>query len=382
MDGIAFTRPLLEDRVRGRVLDLRGVAIRTPVDVLDLTADGERIIGVRVRERGRDGDGERLAADLVVDATGRGSHTPVWLSELGFPRPTESTIEIGVGYTTWDFPRRLGDRGGDLAAIIGATVDVPRFGAMLACEGDRWQVTAGGYVGDHASATDIAAFRAFAASLPAPDIGDLVADREPLAPGKLHRFPNSRRRHYEKLRRFPHGFLVIGDALSSFNPVYGQGMTVAAAEAAALRDLLATRSIDEPRFAARFFRQAARIIDVPWGIAGSGDLRLQGVEGPRTPKVRIINAYVARVLAATAADPVVGRAFLRVANTVDRPEKLLRPSIALRVLRANRARPGNGRGAKAPATTPPLPQPRRAQETTATAAVVPPVGIEPTLGPF
>jgi hypothetical protein len=98
--------------------------------------------------------------------------------------------------------------------------------------------------------------------------------------------------------------------------------------------------------------------------------------------VRIVNAYVARVLAATAADPVVGRAFLRVANTVDRPEKLLRPSIALRVLRANRARPGIGRGAEAPATTPPLPQPRRAQETTATAAVVPPVGIEPTLGPF
>jgi len=125
--------------VRARVLDLRGVAIRTPVDVLDLTADGERITGVRVRERGTDGDGERLAADLVVDATGRGSHTPVWLSELGFPRPTESTIEIGVGYTTWDFPRRPGDRGGDLAAIISATVDVPRFGAMLACEGDRWR---------------------------------------------------------------------------------------------------------------------------------------------------------------------------------------------------------------------------------------------------
>jgi 2-polyprenyl-6-methoxyphenol hydroxylase-like FAD-dependent oxidoreductase len=386
MHGLAFSRPLLEDRVRARVRDLPGVTIRTPVEVLDLTADGHRITGVRVRERGTDGDGDTLAADLVLDATGRGSHTPVWLDELGFPRPSESTIEIGVGYTTWDFPRRPGDQGGDLAAIIGPTVDVPRFGAMIASEGDRWQVTAGGYVGDHASATDVAAFRAFAATLPAPDIGDLVADREPLAPGKLHRFPNSRRRHYEKLRRFPRGFLVIGDALSSFNPAYGQGMTVAAAEAAALRDLLAAGSVDDPRFAARFFRRTARIIDVPWGIAAGGDLRLHGVQGPRTPKVRIVNAYVARVLAATAVDPVVGRAFLRVANTVDRPEALLRPSIALRVLRANRAHPGNERRAAARTTPPPpVPHPPRPEETTGTAGTenaVPPVGIEPTLGPF
>jgi flavin-dependent dehydrogenase len=143
MQGIAFTRPLLEDRVRVRVRSLPGVTLRAPVDVLELTADGDRVTGVRLRERGAHGDPETLAADLVVDATGRGSHSPVWLEELGYVTPDESAIDVGVGYTTWEFPRRSGDQGGDIAIIIGGTVACPRFGAALAAEGDRWQVTAG-----------------------------------------------------------------------------------------------------------------------------------------------------------------------------------------------------------------------------------------------
>jgi 2-polyprenyl-6-methoxyphenol hydroxylase-like FAD-dependent oxidoreductase len=371
LEGIAFSRPLLEDRVRARVRSLPGVTLRFPVDVLDLTAAGDRVTGVLVRGRGDDGDGEAVAADLVVDATGRGSHTPVWLETLGFPQPDESAIEIGLCYTTWDFPRRPGDLDGDIAAIITATVDVPRFGAMLAAEGDRWQVTAGGYLGDVASPGDIAAFRTFAASLPAPDIGDLVADRDPLAPGRLHRIPSSRRRHYERLSRFPRGFLVIGDALSSFNPAYGQGMTVAAVEALALRELLApTGPAADADLAPRFFRRAARIIDVPWDIAAGGDLRIPDVPGRRPASIRLVNAYVARVQAAAAVDPDVGLAFLRVANTVDRPEALLRPSVALRVLRAVRSgavpERSGPRDRQAPAR-PPLPHPREGSEAEASA---------------
>jgi 2-polyprenyl-6-methoxyphenol hydroxylase-like FAD-dependent oxidoreductase len=375
MHGIAFSRPLLEHLVRSRVSALPGVTFCAPLDVLDLTAAGDRITGVQVRVRGTVGDGETMAADLVVDATGRGSHTPVWLTNLGFQPPAESEIEIGLGYTTWEFPRATDDLGGDIAAIIGATVDNPRFGAALACEGDRWQVTAGGYLGLHASAGDIARFRGFAAALPAPDIGNLVADREPLAPGRLHRIPSSRRRHYEKLRRFPRGFLVIGDALSSFNPAYGQGMTVAAVEAHALREMLAGPTRDDD-LAARFFRRAARIIDVPWGIAGGSDLRLPGVPGPRPLKVRIINSYVARVQAAAAVDPAVGLAFLRVANTVDLPDQLLRPSVALRVLRAGKvlgADDGDHRPGNLP-PAPPVPRPRPSTDAEAPSAAEGTVG--------
>jgi 2-polyprenyl-6-methoxyphenol hydroxylase-like FAD-dependent oxidoreductase len=363
MQGVAFSRPLLEHLVRSRVRALPGVTTCPPLDVLGLAADGERVTGVQVRVRGTVGNGETMAADLVVDATGRGSHAPTWLGDLGFPRPAESEIEIGLGYTTWEFPRAAGDLGGDIAAIITSTVHNPRFGAALACEGDRWQITAGGYLGLHASAGDIREFRTFAAALPAPDIGALVAEREPLGAGRLHRIPSSRRRHYEKLRRFPRGFLVIGDALSSFNPAYGQGMTVAAVEAHALRELLAGPAGDDD-LAARFFRRAARIIDVPWSIAAGGDLRLPGVPGPRPLKVRVINAYVARVQAAAAVDTAVGLAFLRVANTIDLPDKLLRPSVALRVLRAGRTpRPAERAPQQEVAPVVPLPRPRTAADT-------------------
>jgi hypothetical protein len=146
-------------------------------------------------------------------------------------------------------------------------------------------------------------------------------------------------------------------------------MTVAAVEALALRELLsAPRAADDADLARRFFRRAARIIDVPWGIAAGGDLRLPGVPGPRPAMVRLVNAYVARVQAAAAVDPVVGLAFLRVANTVDRPEKLLRPSVALRVLRAVRS------GAVPPRAeehqpAPALPRPRRASKAEAGASL-------------
>jgi 2-polyprenyl-6-methoxyphenol hydroxylase-like FAD-dependent oxidoreductase len=355
MTGIAFSRPLLEDRVRARVRALPSVTIEAPVDVLELLRADGGVGGVRVRDR--DGGTERrLAADLVVDATGRGSHLPVWLDELGYPRPAESAVEIGLGYTTWRFPRLPGDLDGDIAAIVGPTLDRPRVAAVLATEGDRWEVTAGGYCGDAASADDVDAFRAFTASLPAPDVADLLAGREPIGRGRLHRFPSSRRRHYERLDRFPSGLLAIGDALASFNPAYGQGMTVTALEAEALRGLLAENGDDLAR---RFFRRAARIIDIPWDIAVGGDLRMPQVPGARPLKVRVVNAYLARVFAAAAVDAEVGEAFLRVANTVDRPEALLRPAVALRVARA-------ARRTRRPTPPPvPLPRPRPPLETAA-----------------
>ena len=361
MQGIALSRPLLEDRVRARVLGLPGVELVAPADVVELTARSDRVTGVRVRRRDDGSAVADLAADLVVDATGRGSHTPVWLTELGYPRPEETAVDVGLGYTTWTVPRRATDLGGDVALIIGATVAAPRFGAAIAMEGERWMLMAGGYREDHAP-QDFDGFRQFAASLPAPDLGRLVADKEPLDGARPYRFRSSVRRHYERLTRFPDGLLVFGDALSSFNPVYGQGMTVAALEALALRETLAEGT---PALAARFFRRAARLIDVPWDIAAGSDLRLPAVPGPRPPRVRAVNSYVARVQAAAATDATVGLAFLRVANLLDRPEALLRPSIAVRVgaarLAAARSRRRLPAGARAvgPAA---VPRPRSASE--------------------
>jgi hypothetical protein len=163
------------------------------------------------------------------------------------------------------------------------------------------------------------------------------------------------RNRYERLRRFPDGLLVLGDALCSFNPIYGQGMSVAALEALALRDCLRG---DTHRLAVRFFPAAATIVDNAWDISVTGDLRLPEVAGRRTLKVRLVNAYLPHLHAAAAVDSRVGAAFMRVSNLLDPPPRLLRPTLVLRVLRTNlrprRDRPSRrlfGRAASSEAAT-------------------------------
>ncbi len=201
---------------------------------------------------------------------------------------------------------------------------------LLLLEGDRWMVTLGGRLGDHPP-TDPDGFLAFARSLRLPDIYETIRDAEPLDDPVAFRFPASVRYRYERLDRFPDGLLAVGDAVCSFDPVYGQGMSVAALEALTLRRHLQRGAEPQPR---RFLRDLAGVVDVPWDLAVGGDLAFPGVQGRRTRKVRLVNAYLARLHAAAADDASLASAFLRVAGLVAPPRSLLRPSIAVRVLRA------------------------------------------------
>jgi hypothetical protein len=192
-----------------------------------------------------------------------------------------------------------------------------------------------GLLGDHPP-RDPDGFAAFARSLRFPDIYDAIADAEPIDAPVTYRFVANTRRRYERMRRLPDGFLVIGDAICSFNPIYGQGMTVAALQALALREHLPTVGHDTPRV----FGTLARAIEVPWQLATGADLALPEVEGSRPPRVRLLNRYVGRLQAAATCDAALSQAFLRVTSLVDRPETLLRPSVVGRVVRANvRPRP-------------------------------------------
>jgi 2-polyprenyl-6-methoxyphenol hydroxylase-like FAD-dependent oxidoreductase len=332
--SIFLSRPLLEGCVRERVQALPNVRVVDRCDAAGLvgTPDGRGVRGVRVLRRA-DGSAEQvLDADLVVDATGRGSRSPLWLEELGYPRPAQDEVRSGLAYASRIYRRHRGHLDGGLAVVVAATVDRPRGGALLAMEDDRWIVTLNGYLGQRPPA-DPDEFVAFAAGLPAPDIFEVISDAEPLGEVLAARYPVSVRRRYERLGRFPDGYLVVGDAVCAFNPVYGQGMSVAALEALALRECL--DADPTAGLAGRFFAAVARIVDIPWGIAVGSDLRFPGIEGARTAKVRLVNAYLARFHVAAATDPVLGGAFARVVNLMDRPEGLLSPTIALRVLRGN-----------------------------------------------
>ena len=331
--ALSPSRPLLEGQIRARVRALPNVTFLDSHDIVGLVAtpDSRRVTGARVLHRA-DGSAEQvLGADLVVDATGRGSRTPVWLEALGYPLPVKEQVRIGLSYATRTYRLPPDALDGDLAVLQTATPQHPRSGVLLRLEGDRWMLTLAGRLGDHPP-TDPDGFLEFARSLRFTDIYQTVRDAEPLDDPVGFRFPASVRHRYERLDRFPDGLLVLGDAVCSFNPVYGQGMSVAAVEALALRHHVEGGAAAQPR---RFFRDLARVVDVPWDIAVGGDLAFPGVQGRRTLKARLVSAYLARLHAAAAHDASLSSAFLRVAGLVARPQSLLRPGVAVRVLRAS-----------------------------------------------
>jgi 2-polyprenyl-6-methoxyphenol hydroxylase-like FAD-dependent oxidoreductase len=331
-NGLFVSRPLLEDQVRARVRDISAVTIRDGCAAVGLVASpGHRqITGVQLLPSAGAGTAPALAADLVVDATGRGSHTPAWLAQLGYPKPHRDKVTVGVRYASRMFRLGEGALGHDRLIITGGTAARPRGGALTAIEGGRHHVSLAGMLGD-TPPTDLPEFVRFARTLPFPDIYHAIIDAEPLDDGVAFGYPASVRVRYEQLNRFPAGLLVIGDAVCTLNPIYGQGMTVAAMQAIALRRMLATGAAPAAR---RYFRHIAKVITVPWDIAVGGDLANPAVTGRRTAKIRLVNAYLPRLHAAAASDPALARAFVRVSGLIDRPESLLRPDRLALVLAA------------------------------------------------
>jgi 2-polyprenyl-6-methoxyphenol hydroxylase-like FAD-dependent oxidoreductase len=330
--GLAASRPVLEGQLRRRLLALPNVRAIENCAVQGLVSDQARksVTGVRACVEGKP-EGT-FNADLVVDATGRGSSSAAWLKELGYHPPANEKVEIGIGYMTRTYRRRPTDLDGKIGIIIAGSAPNWRNGVILAQENNSWTVSVGGFLGDDAPDND-QRFLAYLATLPTMEIHDVVAKAEPLTDYNRYRYVSSLRRRYEKLARFPEGYLVFGDAICSFNPVYGQGMTVAAQEALTLQRCLGAGSNDIAR---RFFKAAAKTIDIPWDIAVGNDLRHPQVKGARPPMMRFINWYIGKLHLAATRDSTLATAFLKVANLMVPPPSLLSPAIAWRIWRGSR----------------------------------------------
>lgn len=331
LPGYGASRPLIEGVLRNRVAALPGVKITDGIEVTGLDVTGpNQVSGVRITERRADAKETVLTADLVVDASGRGSRAGASLKSMGYPDPPESTVRIDLVYVTRHYARRPELLGGRrLGVSVVPSPALPRMGVVLPEEGNRYALLLAGMFGEEPP-TDDAGMLEFARSLASPEVAAVIESATPLDDPVKMRFPASVRKHYEKLEHHPQGLVVMGDALCSFNPAYGQGMTVAAMEGVLLRRLLADGHAQLP---GRFFRAAAKLVDTPWALATGGDLRFPQVEGKRPPGDKLINKYLERYRAAASVDPALAATFLRVANLLEPPARLLHPANVLRVLR-------------------------------------------------
>jgi 2-polyprenyl-6-methoxyphenol hydroxylase-like FAD-dependent oxidoreductase len=325
------SRPLLESHVRRRLQAIGNVTIHSGQDVAELTAaaDRHRVTGVRVVNRA-EGAQQELTADLVVDAMGRGAHTPALLENLGYGRPVEDHIVMHTTYVSQPLripPGTVKER----LFLIGPAPGRPMGAFLFGYEHDTWLFTVFGMVGQEPPG-DLAGMLSFAEDFAPAQLLAAVRAGESLGSVVRHRMPSSQWRRYDRMRRLPDGLLVCGDAICSFNPIYGQGMSVAALDAVALRDCLRGGVTDLPR---RYFRAAAKAIGVAWGLGAGSDLAFPEVQGRRTPSMRLTNRLVDLVLTACESDAVVATQFLRVTGLLDPPTRLLHPSFLYRVATVN-----------------------------------------------
>lgn len=319
------SRPLFELVTRRRVDDIENVSLRDNCQFVDYLAGGTADVkGVSIRLDGRTED---IPADLVVDATGRTSRTPDWLAEHDYPMPTVDEVHIDVAYSTAFVNRPLDVQ---QTSVVLPNPPRKRGGGMFPVENGRWMMTLFGVHGEHAP-SEQGGFTDFAASLPISDF-ERAIDEHGLASETIEQypFPSNRRVRYEAVDRFPDGLLVIGDGIASFNPIYGQGMSVAALEAIQLHHTLAAGRSDD--VAHRFFQRATTVVDDAWMLAVGSDFQFEQTTGPKPTGTDLINRYLSRLLRTAGTDGKVADAFNRVIIMEERPTSLFRPGILWRVL--------------------------------------------------
>jgi 2-polyprenyl-6-methoxyphenol hydroxylase-like FAD-dependent oxidoreductase len=330
--SLVSTRPFLEYHVRRRTLEIANIKlIQGRADGIEF--DGDRVSAVRYQPAGDDAALVVEPADLVVDATGRSSRLSDWLGAAGWPQPPMRRMPIKLNYASALFKRdrKISDIGISIAQNQAGGAVTPRQGGVLAVEGDRWLVLVAGY-GDDRPSRDLEDFRKRCREDFPPAFGQIADHGELLGEVITYHQADSRRRDYDQLERFPAGLIVAGDAVASFNPVYGQGMTSATLHASCLSAYLRSDpSLDEP--AREYFEQVRVVVDAAWQVSTFADLDLPHVDGPYPRGYRLVKWISGLVFQAAALDPGVGLQFARVTTMLDHPSVLARPQTVLRALR-------------------------------------------------
>ena len=363
---LSASRPLFEWAVRRRLRDVSGVTVLDRHDVTSLLTarHGRQVTGVTLRPLDDAGGICELAADLVVDASGRGSRTPAWLSDAGYPTPLKTHVDPNVAYDSriYRIPEGF-NADWQLVMLTSQPPSIPRTGYLFPIEDGQWMATLMGAADQHPP-TDEDGFVAFTRSLRHPVIADALAAAEPVTPIRGYRGTANRLWRYERMRRWPERFVVLGDAVCAFNPIYGQGMSTAAIAAETLDTCLRNqwrryRAGDLDGLARRFQRRLAGRNADPWMLSTGEDLRFPTTTGMRvTAATRLQHRYLDRVVAATTYDPSVADTYAQVIAMLARPTSLFAPRI---LAAAARARP-HGNSTPSNSVPPARPCPQQAND--------------------
>lgn len=328
---VLISRCLLDAIVRAQVLHDDRIKLVERAEALGLEGTAATVTGVRVR--GDEGAESVLSADLVVDATGRGSRAPAWLEALGLAAPKQREVNSGLAYASRMYRAPESAREGFPVINVQAHPregSPGRAGFLLPIENGHWMVMLTGTRGGEPTA-DEGDFERFATEeLSHPVIGEFLAGAEPLSKVAFTRSTVNRRYYYERSRRWPDGFAVVGDALAAYNPVYGHGMSVAAQSALALREVIRRRGWGTPGLARAAQKAVARPVNAAWDLATGLDVFYPGAtkNGP-TLRDRIIAAYANRLLYTATGNGRIARRFTDVSSLERGAHVLFAPSVLL-----------------------------------------------------
>ncbi len=330
---LSASRPLLEFVTRQAVSRFANIELRGDCRVIELVFDAQASAVTGVRCARRDHGAESLSADLVVDASARGTLTLAALDSMGFPRPEETEIGVDFAYSTAIFELPQDAQPPWKTAMVLPSAPATSRGAVLAAiENNCWIASIGGNHGD-APPGDLQGFLAFTKTLRTATVYDAIKGAKPVGDIFRYQLPCSTRRHFEKLARFPRGLLAVGDALCRFNPVYAQGMSVAAQEAVILNRLLGARAAEmDPLdgLAPAFFAEVQAVLETPWGIANN-DFVYPMTTGPRPADFERRLKFNFALIHLAAQDPSIHRLMFEV-NQLLKPQSALRtPEIIERV---------------------------------------------------
>jgi 2-polyprenyl-6-methoxyphenol hydroxylase-like FAD-dependent oxidoreductase len=336
---IACSRDLLDSVIRAQVSQRPRITVMERTELLGLEGGASRVTGVRVRTP--EGEERVLEADLVVDASGRGSRASSWLDELGVPQAPMEEVDSGLAYASRIF---RAPEGAEDYPVINVQPDaaqpVPGQSATIVpIEGGRWLVTLSGTRGGRPTGS-VEEFETFARNVRHPLVGELIAHAEPLTDVAVTRSTVNRRRFFEKVKDWPEGFVALGDSVATYNPIYGHGMSVAAQGAVALREHVIEYGLVAPGLARRIQRAVSRPVATAWELATSTDIRYPGAIGKQPgASQKLLGRYVNRLMLTATGRPLVAKEFLGVVTLSQPVTALVKPEIVLATLRGPRRLP-------------------------------------------